>query len=299
MFRRKEPHRGGTAVSGFLQQIANFFSGLYLPKVHANDVVEILILAVLLYMFMEWVQRTRAYTLLKGFLMVLVFIIFAWLFQLSTILWLVSRLASIALLSLIIIFQPELRKALESLGRRTFMSVLPFESNRGVLRYSDGVINEIIRAVNEMSEVRTGALIVIEQNILLTEYINTGIELDSLITSQLLVNIFEHNTPLHDGAVIIRGERIVAATCYLPLSENVSISKKYGTRHRAALGISEESDAFTIVVSEETGRVSYSYMGRLETGVTPSELREQLHLVQKDTMHEREEKKFHIWKGQA
>ena len=286
-------------MSALLQQITNFFSGLYLPKVHANDVVEILILTILIYVFMEWVQRTRAYTLLKGFLMVILFTVFAWIFQLSTILWLVSRLASIALLSLIIIFQPELRKALDSLGRRTFTSVLPFESSREVLRYSDATINEIIRAVNEMSEVRTGALIVIEQNIFLTEYINTGIAMDSLISSQLLVNIFEHNTPLHDGAVIMRGERIVAATCYLPLSENVSINKKYGTRHRAALGISEESDAFTIVVSEETGRVSYSYMGHLETGVTPSELREQLHLVQKDTMREREEKKFHIWKGQA
>lgn len=286
-------------MSAFLQQIANFFSGLYLPRLHANDVVEILILAALLYMFMEWVQRTRAYTLLKGFVIVIIFIAFAWLFQLATILWLVSRLASIALLSLIIIFQPELRKALESLGRRTFTSILPFESSREVLRYSDSTINEIIRAVNEMAEVRTGALIVIEQNIFLTEYINTGIAMDSLVSSQLLVNIFEHNTPLHDGAVIMRGDRIVAATCYLPLSENVSINKKYGTRHRAALGISEESDAFTIVVSEETGRVSYSYMGHLETGVTPSELREQLHLVQKDTMQDREENKFHIWKGQA
>ncbi|MDO4803767.1 MAG: diadenylate cyclase CdaA [Lachnospiraceae bacterium] len=287
-------------MSLLFQEISNFFTGLYLPKIYLSDAVEILILTVLIYYFMEWVQRTRAYTLLKGFLVVILFIVFAWIFRLTTILWLVSRLASIAMLSLVIIFQPELRKALDSLGRRSLTSVfLPFDSGREVLRYSDTVINEIIRAVNEMSEVRTGALIVIEQNIFLTEYINTGIELDSLVSSQLLVNIFEHNTPLHDGAVIMRGDRIVAATCYLPLSDNVTISKKYGTRHRAALGISEESDAFTIVVSEETGRVSYSYMGHLETGVTPSELREQLHLVQKDTMREREEKKFRIWKGQA
>lgn len=287
-------------MSLLLQEIGNFFSGLYLPRIYISDAVEIFILTVLIYVFMEWIQRTRAYTLLKGFLVVIVFVIIAWVFQLTTILWLVSRLASIALLSLIIIFQPELRKALESLGRRSLASVFsPFDNGREVLRYSDMVINEIIRAVNEMAEVRTGALIVIEQNIFLTEYINTGIEMDSLISSQLLVNIFEHNTPLHDGAVIMRGERIAAATCYLPLSDNATISKKFGTRHRAALGISEESDAFTIVVSEETGRVSYSYMGHLETGVTPSELREQLHLVQKDTMREREEKKFRIWKGQA
>ena len=287
-------------MSSFLQEIANFFSGLSLPRVYPSDAVEILLLTVLIYVFMEWIQRTRAYTLMKGFLVLGLFVLFAWTFQLTSILWLVSKLASIALLSLIIIFQPELRKALESLGRRTLTSsFFPFEGSREILRYSDTVINEIIRAVNEMSEVRTGALIVIEQNILLTEYINTGIALDSLISTQLLVNIFEHNTPLHDGAVIMRGDRIAAATCYLPLSDNVTISKKFGTRHRAALGISEESDAFTIVVSEETGRVSYSYMGHLETGVTPSELREQLHLVQKDTMREREEKKFRIWKGQA
>ena len=164
-------------------------------------------------------------------------------------------------------------------------------------RFSDTVINEIIRAVNEMSEVRTGALIVIEQNIFLTEYVETGIALDSRISSQLLINIFEHNTPLHDGAVIMRDERILAATCYLPLSENDSISKKYGTRHRAGLGISEVSDAFTIIVSEETGRVSYSFMGRLETGVTPSELREQLHYVQKRMLKDRSGTKFRIWKG--
>ena len=132
-----------------------------------------------------------------------------------------------------------------------------------------------------MSEVRTGALIVMEQNILLTEYVNTGIRLDSEVSSQLLVNIFEHNTPLHDGAVIMRGNRIEAATCYLPLSENARISKKYGTRHRAGLGISEVSDSFTIIVSEETGRVSYAHMGVLTTGVTASGRREQLHQVQK------------------
>ena len=286
-------------MTEFLEQLRMYLSSLYIPKIQANDIVEIAIIAVLLYMFMAWIQRTRAYTLLKGILIVGLFIVLAWIFQLSAILWITQRLASIALLALVIIFQPELRRALESLGGRSFFrSIFPFEAGHDVKeRFSDTVINEIIRAVNEMSEVRTGALIVIEQNIFLTEYVETGIALDSRISSQLLINIFEHNTPLHDGAVIMRDERILAATCYLPLSENDSISKKYGTRHRAGLGISEVSDAFTIIVSEETGRVSYSFMGRLETGVTPSELREQLHYVQKRMLKDRSGTKFRIWKG--
>ncbi len=286
-------------MTEFLEQLRMYLSSLYIPKIQANDIVEIAIIAVLIYMFMAWIQRTRAYTLLKGILIVVLFIVLAWIFQLSAILWITQRLASIALLALVIIFQPELRRALESLGGRSFFrSIFPFEAGHDVKeRFSDTVINEIIRAVNEMSEVRTGALIVIEQNIFLTEYVETGIALDSKISSQLLINIFEHNTPLHDGAVIMRDERILAATCYLPLSENDSISKKYGTRHRAGLGISEVSDAFTIIVSEETGRVSYSFMGRLETGVTPSELREQLHYVQKRMLKDRSGTKFRIWKG--
>lgn len=285
-------------MTNVLEQLKSFFAGLYFPKLQVNDVIEIAIIAVVLYVVMAWIQRTRAYTLLKGMLILAIFVLLAWFLQLTTILWISQRVASVALIALVIIFQPELRKALESLGTRNILrDFFGIESNKGKERFSDAVINEIIRAVNEMSEVRTGALIVIEQNILLTEYIETGINLDSLISSQLIVNIFEHNTPLHDGAVIIRGNRIVAATCYLPLSENASINKKYGTRHRAGLGISEVSDAFTVIVSEETGRVSYSYLGKLKTGVTASELRDQLHHVQNNTMQERSESRFRIWKG--
>lgn len=287
-------------MSTILNQIRAYLSSLYFPRIQVIDIVEILIIAGLIYFFMAWIQRTRAYTLLKGILIVVIFIVVASIFQMSAILWITSRLASIALLALVIIFQPELRKALESLGNRSYLSNLfPFDASadRGE-RFSDRTISEIVRAVNEMSEVRTGALIVIEQNILLTDYVNTGIELDAEVSSQLLVNIFEHNTPLHDGAVIMRGDRVASATCYLPLSNNAKISKKYGTRHRAGLGISEESDAFTIVVSEETGRVSYAYMGVLTTGVTASGLREQLHQIQKTVAHSRDDKKRRIRKGQ-
>ncbi len=287
-------------MSTILNQIRAYLSNLYFPKIQVIDIVEILIIAFLIYFFMAWIQRTRAYTLLKGILIVVIFIVIASIFQMSAILWISSRLASIALLAIVIIFQPELRKALESLGNRSLIaSLLPFDTgqDRGE-RFSDRTISEIVRAVNEMSEVRTGALIVIEQNILLTDYVNTGIELDAEISSQLLVNIFEHNTPLHDGAVILRGDRIASATCYLPLSDNAKINKKYGTRHRAGLGISEESDAFTIIVSEETGRVSYAHLGVLTTGVTASGLREQLHQIQKGTARTRDDRKIRIRKGQ-
>ncbi|MDO4620263.1 MAG: diadenylate cyclase CdaA [Lachnospiraceae bacterium] len=288
-------------MSAVWSQIRSVLSNLYFPKIQVIDVVEILIIAFLIYMFMAWIQRTRAYTLLKGILIVVIFVMIAAVFQMSAILWITRSLASIALIALVIIFQPELRKALESLGNKsiiaTFLPISLDGSGEKNERFSDRTITEIIRAVNEMSEVRTGALIVIEQNILLNEYINTGIALDAEISSQLLINIFEHNTPLHDGAVVVRGNRIASATCYLPLSDNIRISKKYGTRHRAGLGISEASDSFTIIVSEETGRVSYAYMGVLTTGVTASSLREQLHQVQKRTLRQNGDRKLRIRKG--
>lgn len=289
-------------MSTVLEQIWSYMNGLYIPKIQAIDIIQILIIALLLYFFMAWIQRTRAYTLLRGILVVAVFIIIAYVFQMSAILYITQKIASVALIALVIIFQPELRKALESLGNRSFLSsVMSLSSgSQHDELFSDRTITEIVRAVNEMSEVRTGALIVIEQNILLTEYINTGITLDAEISSQLLINIFEHNTPLHDGAVIIRGDRIVSATCYLPLSDNARISKKYGTRHRAGLGISEQTDSYTIIVSEETGRVSVAYMGILTTGITASGLREQLHTLQKKGMRrEKPEHKFRIRKGRS
>lgn len=286
-------------MSTVWNQFRLFLAGLYFPKIQVIDIIEILIIAFMIYFCMLWIQRTRAYSLLKGFMIIVVFIAIASILQMSAILWLASRVGSIAMIALVVIFQPELRKGLESLGTRNFLSsIFSFDSSGRSDQISDRTITEIARAVNEMSEVRTGALIVVEQTILLTEYVNTGIELNADVSSQLLINIFEHNTPLHDGAVIVRGDQIVAATCYLPLSENAQINKKYGTRHRAGLGISEASDSFTIIVSEETGRVSFAYMGNLTTGVTSSMLREELHKLQKKT-GVKEDRKLRFRKGQA
>lgn len=206
-----------------------------------------------------------------------------------------------AITAILVIFQPELRKALEELGHKKIVSTLiPFESNKKEEpgRFSDRTVNEIVRASFEMGAVKTGALIVIEEDTILNEFIRTGINLDSLISSQLLINIFEHNTPLHDGAVIMRGDRIVAATCYLPLSDNLELNKNLGTRHRAGVGISEVSDSLTIIVSEETGRVSVANRGRLQVGVTKEELKEILKTEQNNNVKQEKLKhKRKFWKG--
>ena len=157
---------------------------------------------------------------------------------------------------------------MEKLGEKRFiLSVVPFDTNRERVRFSDETIDGIVDAAFSMGKVKTGALIVVEQAIKLTEYESTGIKLDCIVSSQVLINIFEHNTPLHDGAIIVRGDRIVSATCYLPLSDNMGLSKELGTRHRAAVGMSEVSDALIVVVSEETGQVSIAHGGQLTRGV--------------------------------
>lgn len=249
-----------------------------LPKISIIDIIQIALIAFFVYQFMVWIKYTHAYTLLKGILVVLLFILVAYIFKMNTILWIFSNLASTLIVGVIVIFQPELRKALEQLGQKKIMSaIIPFDAGKEVKeRFTDKTISELVKACFDMGEVKTGALIVIEQNELLTDYIRTGINVDAILTSQLLINIFEHNTPLHDGAVLVRGNRIVAATCYLPLSDNMELSKQLGTRHRAGVGISEVSDSLTIIVSEETGQVSVAQNGELSRGLTSAELRSAL-----------------------
>ena len=250
-------------------------------KITTIDAVEILLLTCLFYHVLVWIKDTRAWMLFKGIIVILIFIVIAAVFQMNTILWLASKTVNVALIALAVIFQPELRKALDQLGRKKFVTALfDFGMAQETGRFSDRTINELAKASFEMGKVKTGALIVVEQDIVLTEYERTGIELDSLLSSQLLVNIFEKNTPLHDGAIIVRGNRVVAATCYLPLSDSMSISKELGTRHRAAIGISEVSDSLTIIVSEETGAVSVAIGGRIYRELTQDGLREQLKIIQ-------------------
>ena len=266
--------------------------------IHWNDLLDIVILSFLLYEIMVWIKKTRAWVLLKGFAVLLVFIFVAWAFRLNTILWLGKNIFSLGITALVIVFQPELRKALEQLGRQNIISsVFSFDSTREPeARFSDKTVNELVKAVFEMAKVKTGALIVIEKKTPLNEYERTGITLDSVITSQLLINIFEKNTPLHDGAVIVRGDRIVSATCYLPLSDNLSLSKELGTRHRAAVGISEVTDSLTIVVSEETGSVSVALEGDIKRNLNQDGLRAQLAAIQDKAQ---DTGRFKLWKGRV
>lgn len=250
----------------------------YRVTMDVGDLIEIIIIAVLVYFILSWMKSTRAWTLLKGIIVIAVFLLLADIFNMSTILWMVQNVLSFAVIALIIVLQPELRKALEELGKKNFVSkVIPFETGRRDTEQKlDKTINEIVKGCVEMGQARTGALIVIEQKESLKDYEITGIELDAIVTSQLLINIFEHNTPLHDGAVIVRGNRITYATCYLPLSYNTDISKELGTRHRAGVGISEVTDSLTVIVSEQTGRISLALEGRLIRNLNADSLREKM-----------------------
>ncbi len=274
-------------MQNIISILNRYLSHINMPSVNIIDVIEILLISIFVYEFMVWIKYTRAYTLLKGLLIIGAFLIIAYIFKMNTILWIVSKMAGAMLTAVIVIFQPELRKVVEQLGQKKIIStILPFDMGGKEIkeRFTDKTINELIKACFDMGEVKTGALIVIEQKNLLDEYIRTGINIDAVLSSQLLINIFEHNTPLHDGAVVMRGNRIVAATCYLPLSDNMELSKQLGTRHRAGVGISEVTDSVTIIVSEETGQVSVARDGKLVRNVTSTQLRKILELAQNKTV---------------
>ncbi len=265
-----------------------------------TDIVEIIILAFVLYYVLVWIKNTKAWSVLKGFFVIVAFILIAAYFEMNTIIWIVQNTFGVVATAVVVILQPELRKAIDELGRKNILtSILPFEVGRSSPegRFSDKTINEIAKACVEMGKVKTGALIVMEQNQRLTEYERTGIDVDGIVTSQLLINIFEHNTPLHDGAIIVRGNRVTSATCYLPLSDNMQLSKDLGTRHRAGVGISEVTDSLTVIVSEETGKISVAYEGKLERGLSGDALKERLKLIQNKP--ETESRKKILWKGRS
>lgn len=283
-----------SSITEFIEQYLTWGS----LQIRRTDIVEVIILSFLIYQVLSWIKKTRAWSLLKGFAVLLIFCFLAWSFQLNTILWLIRNVFGLGITALVIVFQPELRRALEQLGQKNIInSVFSFDSSKEEkARFSDRTVNELVKAIFEMAKVKTGALIVIERNTPLNEYERTGITLDSVLSSQLLINIFEHNTPLHDGAVIVRGNRIVSATCYLPLSDNLFLSKELGTRHRAAVGISEATDSMTIVVSEETGKVSVAMGGELQRDLSQEDLRGRLVIAQDKTQ---DTGRFKLWKGRV
>lgn len=275
--------------------IDNYAGSLHMPTVRWTDVLEILIIAYLLYEMFLWMKNTRAWQLLRGIVFIVAFVVVAVLLNMTTILWIAENVLSIFVIGLVVVLQPELRRALEQLGRTNLISkLISSGGNAGGGNISDKTVDEIVRAAFAMGKVKTGALIVIEQKSSLEDYVKTGISVDAIITSQLLINVFEHNTPLHDGAAMVINDRLAAATCYLPLSANRNLSKDLGTRHRAGVGISEETDSMTVIVSEETGNVSVAYRGELSRNLDEAGLKELLLSIQDKPQ---EDKKIRLWRG--
>ncbi|WP_078682351.1 MULTISPECIES: diadenylate cyclase CdaA [Clostridium] len=234
------------------------------------SILDIIVVSYIFYKAYMLIRETRAEQLLKGILLILLLIPISSILKLTMLGWILNKTITIGILTIIIIFQPEIRRALEHIGRSTFTEKHLLDDDEVMER----VINEVGEAVENLSKSKTGALIVIENRTGLAEVINTGTKLDALVSAALLENIFVVNTPLHDGATIIRNDRIVAAGCFLPLTNNENISKLLGTRHRAGIGVSEVSDALTIIVSEETGTISLAVNGKLTRNYTKERLKD-------------------------
>lgn len=243
----------------------------FLATIRISDIIDILIVAVVIYAIIKGFRKTRAAQLIKGIGIFLVVTYLADWFQLNMISFFLGNLIQIGFIALVIIFQPELRRALEHVGRSKFGKWFSNEK----FDYSD-MVSEVIRAAESMSKTNTGALIVFEKESALDDLLTGGTPINADVTSELLENIFVHNTPLHDGAVIIRNSKIYKAACVLPLSSNRDLSKECGTRHRAGLGISEQSDCISLVVSEETGRISVMHKGNMIRNLSIGNLRELL-----------------------
>ncbi|KRE99819.1 hypothetical protein ASG89_27185 [Paenibacillus sp. Soil766] len=265
-----------------------------LTSISAKDIVDILIVSYVIYKLILVVRGTRAIQLMKGILVVVItWVISIW-FQLSTLQWMVNQAFTFGVLGVIIIFQPELRRALEQLGRgKLFGSRSSSEEDQDVNKR----ISEVIRAANYLAKRKIGALIVFEKDTGLTDYVESGIAIESKISGELLINIFIPNTPLHDGAVIIRQGQLMAAGCYLPLSENPFISKELGTRHRAAIGMSEVSDAMCVIVSEETGQISLTMNGHIVRDIKEESLISKLFEELKPKAKANDKNPFMKWWG--
>ena len=256
-------------LAGIRTFISNYTNGMYFPNIHIKDVIEILIVAVIVYEIMLWIKNTKAWMLLRGIIMLGVFILLAWIFQMHTILYLAAQSINVLAIAAVVVFQPELRRALEQIGRGRLFH----KHNELDEKELEDMLNAVTNATEIMSRRKIGALMVFERETGLEERIETGVPIDGLISDSLLLNIFEPDTPLHDGAVVIRGNRIVAASCLLPLTEARNLSQELGTRHRSAIGISEQSDALVLVVSEETGTISLARNGELHRYLTGEDIK--------------------------
>jgi diadenylate cyclase len=258
------------------------------------DIADILIVAVLLYYILLWLRGTRAIPLIRGLLLILLIYLAGRVLGLYTINWLFEKFAAVIAVMLVILFQPELRRTIERFGRGRLLGTLGFAP----APHGSYYVRNIVRAVEQLSENKVGALIVLEKMSGLSEYLESGVRLDAMLTSELLISIFNPRAPLHDGAVVVQGDRILAASCLLPLSESRLLDKRLGTRHRAAVGISELSDALVVVVSEKTGIISLAENGYLTRYLTKDQLEEKLFSLYKVEKVKTEfvPKPWKIWK---
>ena len=230
-------------------------------SIKITDVIDIVIVAYLLYRLLGFIKETRAQQLFRGILLIIAFFLVSEVFNLSLLNWLFTRLITVGLIAVVILFQPEIRRGLEQIGRRGVLSRQFRDIGKEEMF---ATVHKLVDAVDDFSSTQTGALMAIERETMLTDICETGVIIDAEISVRLLGNLFYEGSPLHDGAVIIRGDRVHAASCVLPLTERQNIGKNLGTRHRAALGLSEVSDAFVIVVSEETGAISVAQNGEFK-----------------------------------
>ncbi|NLI59255.1 MAG: TIGR00159 family protein [Clostridium sp.] len=283
-----------------LQNFKEFFDSIILSLLDIKgpwDIVKALIdigiVSYVIYKIIKLVRETRAWQLLKGVLVILIAARLSDALGFRTIAFILRIIIQYITIALIVLFQPELRRGLEKIGRSRFRNIFVFEEETDTVKVR-ALIEEIVKAVTSMAKTYTGALIVIERETKIGDIVNSGIQVDANVTSELLINIFSPNTPLHDGAVVIRESKIKAAACFLPLTENPNISKDLGTRHRAALGITEVSDSIVVVVSEESGKISVALNGGLTRNLTGDSLRKALNknLLDKDVPN----KKLGLWK---
>ncbi|MFI3230029.1 MAG: diadenylate cyclase CdaA [bacterium] len=246
-------------------------SKLSIPIIETSDILDISIVAFFIYILMNWIRETRAWSLFKGIMIIILLSILSFNLNLYATFWIIEKTLSVGIIAIIILFQPEFRKGLEQIGKGSSFAKNIFASSDSNEKIPKKTLDEILTACFIMSKCKTGAIIVVEQNVPIGDFEDSGVPIDSIITSQLLINIFENKTPLHDGAVIIRNNRISRACCILPLT-NSEIGLDLGTRHRASVGASEVCDGYVFVVSEETGGVSIAQNGKLKKSLSREEI---------------------------
>ena len=268
----------------------------YKQFIRIMDIIDILIVAYAIYKLIKLVRETRAAQLIKGIILLLVAMQLSSLFNLYMVNYVLKNAMQVGVIAIFVVFQPELRRALEKMGRSKFSKVLSFHDD-DIEEKNSHTVDQLCQAVKNLSDNRIGALMILERTTKIGDIIRTGVTLNSEVSAELLINIFVPNTPLHDGAVVIRDNKITAAACFLPLTQNSELNIELGTRHRAAIGITETSDCVALVVSEETGKISLALEGTLTRNLTVESLERALSKIMSPEPNQLNNRKFKIWKG--